>query len=81
MKIIKQFSDPIYMRKTYESWESDDELVGDWAWGLGADGNLYCKCSDFENDDWYLFSHTSFKVGIPEMKRIVKEFGHLLVFI
>jgi hypothetical protein len=88
MKIVKQFDDyDFFKSRFYMTFDKNDPkyINGIWRWGLGDDGELYCQCSDFENpEDWYnLYSSmsTSFRPNsIRQMKKIVKEFGHLLVF-
>jgi len=79
MKIVKSFSDPEFFQKQYHS-----DIEGEWFWGLGDDGGLYCKCpADFEDPDrWYSYEHECHprSFSIRDMKRIVKAFGHLVVF-
>jgi hypothetical protein len=86
MNIVKQFDDYVFFKKHfYLAFEDNDPeyINGSWRWGLGDDGELYCQCSDFEDPKmWYDLSETSFGIkSIREMKKIVKEFGHLLVFV
>ena len=79
MKIVKSFDDHIFFEKTY--YLSD--IQGQWFCGLSDDGELYCKCpADFKNpEEWYLFEELRFNINLDDMKRIVKEFGNLLVFL
>lgn len=87
MKIIKEIISQDYYKNylgdlNFETEEEFEEASknGYWLWGLGADGDLYCKCSDFEDpNDWYLYDVISCP-PLVEMKKIVKAFGHLLVF-
>lgn len=82
--IVKSFSDFEYFQKSYDELLPEEELKkGFWEWGLGNDGELYCRCSDFESpEEWHNADNTTCDaLTIRDMKRIVKEFGHLLVFI
>jgi len=84
MRIVKSFRDNEYLEKVYH-WKdvSPDQF---WEWGLGEDGDLYFKCSYAVNpEEWHQFSESGQSVlshiTIRDMKRIVKEFGDLLVFL
>jgi hypothetical protein len=84
MKIVKQFEDPEFLAITY-NWVSSDNLSREhFYWGLGEDGELYCKCSRFiENHLWHppcAIGNLEDKISLKLMRRIVKEFGHLVVF-
>ena len=86
MKIVKQFEDrDFFESEFYLAFENTDGawINGHWSWGLGDDGELYCQCTDFERPgDWYDLSETTFGVrSIKQMNKIVKEFGHLLVWL
>lgn len=84
MQIIKQFEDKDFFERYYYLALEKEELEnGYWFWGLDSDGDLCCKCSDFlDPDSWYHYNELSFyKTNIKDMRKIVKEFGHLLVFI
>jgi hypothetical protein len=77
MKIIKQFDDLEYFKKRYKGnkIEADDM----WSWGLGEDGELYCRTTTISSKKWLSMSEVAGLVfSIADMKRIVKEFGHLL---
>lgn len=75
MKIVKEFESNEYAISRSQSTAFNPYL----SYGLGDDGNLYCKCrmSGYVLDTW---CKPSFYISILEMKKIVKEFGHLLVF-
>lgn len=82
MKIIKQFDDFAFIEKRYE-----DAHEYTWTWGLGDDGELYyhqtCK-GKTDLDSWCLatYNHIVMRyVSLQVMKRIIKEFGHLLVWL
>ena len=83
MKIVKQFEDPQFLQKVYH-WRENLSAKDKWAWGLGDDGELYFRCSIFTDFAyWFRFqdrSNVSNYLSIKDMKRIVKEFGHLVVF-
>ena len=52
-----------------------------WYWGLGDDGNLYCRGS-YYSDRWRLFNYgLGWDLTIKDMKKIVKQFGDLLPFL
>jgi hypothetical protein len=80
MKIVKQFDD-------YEFYKHQKHLPKDgfWKWGLGDDGNLYFMCSELleiYGDEWIEYDGDEYSIHIRfnDMLKIVKEFGHLLVF-
>jgi hypothetical protein len=87
MKIVKSFDDNDFFKEFFHlSFEKDDPsyVNGIWRWGLGDDGELYCQSSDFEDPkEWYsLWYNTIIRISsIKTMKKIVKEFGHLLVWL
>lgn len=93
MKIIKQFdSNDFAIKKSrallgegrgQTSFWDGTKKEPYWIWGLGDDGELYGKGwrqgvyrPDWTSDDGYDFS-----ISLDEMRKIVKEFGHLLVFL
>jgi hypothetical protein len=85
MKIVKQFEDREFLLQYY-NWCAVEHLS--WAhfyWGLGDDGNLYAKCDTFTDPHrWYptiSLSDMEQYFQLKLMKRIVKEFGHLVVFL
>ena len=82
MKIVKSFEDFKFFNKVYEGPNDPEQEF--WKWGLGEDGDLYCQCSDFTDIlKWYrydMLTGISSKVSLRDMRRIVKEFGHLVVF-
>ena len=77
MKIVKSFEDQKFFQRRYRGCN----YKGGWFWGLGDDGELYCRCTQFDNNSWHRFDELGiFDPTIEDMKRIVKEFGHLVVF-
>lgn len=86
MKIIKQFDDyEFFERHHYLEFEDEELKTGFWRWGLGDDGNLYCQCYGFDNPKyWYFYEEKCYEgryhLLFSEMRKIVKEFGHLVVF-
>ena len=77
MKIVKSFEDQKFFQRRYRG----SELSGEWLWGFGDDGELYCRCTQFGDDRWRRFDEVGwFDPTMEDMKRIVKEFGHLVVF-
>lgn len=84
MNIVKEFDDQDFFRHTeISSPEYHDKYT--WYWGFGDDGNLYYRCTRFEDPDrWWDLNKSgevAALVGLKTMKKMVKEFGHLLVFI
>lgn len=84
MKIVKEFEDREFLARAY-NWVSAEELCQEhFYWGLGEDGELHCSCTRFGDPHlWYPPSYVSnfqLLVSLKLMKRIVKEFGHLVVF-
>ena len=83
MKIVKEFEDPECLAKIYH-WCSAQELSQEhFYWGLGDDGELYLSCTRFvDQNNWHKLSSIDMRdhFSLKTMKRIVKEFGHLVVF-
>jgi hypothetical protein len=75
MKIVKQFDDEIYKIDYYGA-------NGTWTWGLGEDGNLYIRRLPIRKGykEWMLSTDLAIPIDLQTMKRIVKAFGHLVVF-
>lgn len=84
MNIIKSFEDFKFFDKHYEGSEPNDPIKDKWEWGLGDDGNLYCRCSEFNrSNEWLPYPNDTpnfIKVSFSDMMRIVKQFGHLVIF-
>jgi hypothetical protein len=83
MAIVKQFEDPEFLIDYYK-WVDTDQLKGShFYWGLGDDGELYCQCATFiTTGNWVPINYGNlFPLPISALKRVVKEFGHLLVFL
>jgi hypothetical protein len=68
MKIVKEFVD-------HDFQVADDST---WSWGLGDDGWVYYKSSAYEDPNkWCIYGYS---IRLKTMCKIVKEFGHLLVW-
>jgi len=85
MKIIKSFRDDKYLLKKILIGDSKLNLFK-YEWGLGDDGQLYCKYNynyyDLSfNIDWELVPHNLRINDFRTMKKLLKEFEHLLVWI
>ena len=86
MKIVKEFDHlDFFERHHYLAYDDEELKTGYWRWGLGENGELYCQCSTFDRPNgWYLYEEKcyegQFYVLFSDMRRIVKEFGHLVVF-
>ena len=86
MNIVKQLNDPEFFERHFFMELDDDDLSkGYWIWGLGDDGELYFRCSLFTHGDmWHPYPEEGYSdkllVTFGEMRKIVKEFGHLVVF-
>lgn len=79
MKIVKQFDDPDFINRISR------DKSGYWRWGLGDDGKVYCQASYFVSpNEWFRLGYSPMamdKMCVKDMVRIVKEFGHLLVWL
>jgi hypothetical protein len=73
MKIVKEVRDDEYAVREHRT---------DWYWGLGDDGQIYRRCDSTDNQ-WSDINAGMFPVNLNlrDMKLIVKEFGHLLVWL
>lgn len=90
MEIVKSFEDSRYYDRLYQERGMTCEKSA-WYWGLGEDGKLYCFCDTFfATTEYREFSDVTGPEGvgnnfpmlsISDMRRIVKEFEHLLVFL
>jgi hypothetical protein len=86
MRIIKQFDDfDFFERHHYLAYEDEELKKGYWRWGLGDDGELYCQSYGFpEPEEWHPYPEVGYGgkllVTFDEMRKIVKEFGHLVIF-
>lgn len=83
MKIVKSFDDFEYYNKVYDG--PNDPSKDRWTWGLGDDGEIYWQSSDeLDPFKWHLLKGagwTRHYLSLRVMKRLVKEFEHLLVFL
>lgn len=89
IKIIKFFQSNEYAINRHNNYKNDifngpfedhDPFLD---WGLSSNGDLCCRgyfayCS---YPNWIQYEHCLFSISIQEMKKIINEFGHLLVFI
>jgi hypothetical protein len=86
MKIIKQFDDFEFFCRLYEPLLSDshDPAKDMWRWGFGDDGQLYYQSTEGQPKSWYplrVATNAARILTLQDMKRLVKEFGHLLTFL
>lgn len=91
MKIVKSFSSTDYAIKMNNRWIEGSflrqEILKDLnpflEWGLSSDGNLCCRgCFGHCNyPAWVHYEICCFSISLVEMKKIVDQFGHLLIFI
>lgn len=51
-------------------------------WGLSSEGQLCCRghFTYCNYPDWSEYESCVFSISLIEMKKIVKEFGHLVIF-
>ena len=70
MEIVKEFKDDDYAER---------HNCRNWYWGLGSDGNIYRRLSD--QDDWVDVNVLPIRIDLRDMKKLVREFGHLLPFL
>ena len=55
MNIVKQFEDSKFLAIMY-NWYSDQQLLEHhFYWGLGDDGELYCRCDCFPDRERWIF--------------------------
>lgn len=84
MKIVKEFEDPEFMANP-RICGLEDVKDYKWIWGLGDDGNLYYRCTRLEDPNvWWDLKGADYVaplITLKHMKKIVKEFGHLLAFL
>lgn len=81
MKIVKEINDNEWAKK--RSFVMSSPLnIPCWSWGFGNDGLLYCKglITGYSFTEWIPYHKTGISITLSEMKKIVKEFGHLIVF-
>lgn len=84
MKILKEFEDNEYYHHPKVKPTGIIEPNATWFWGLGEDGQLYYRFIPIDfPDQWYAYqTHAShLPMSIAQMKKIAKEFGHLLVWL
>jgi hypothetical protein len=85
MKIIKQFEDREYYRLPgVKPKHKEVEPNATWFWGLGENGYLYYRFIPMSDpDQWFAYqNHADYlPMSVAQMKKIVNEFGHLLVFL
>jgi hypothetical protein len=68
-KILKEFEDPQFAEYQYRF----EKIIPQWFWGLGDDGELYCKCSRWHSlEGWYKLSGVT--LNIYDMRRILDKF-------
>lgn len=84
MNIVKQFDDHEFFERHFYLSYTDEELKkGFWRWGLGDDGELYFQTSAYDTN-WYPYPEEAYSdkllVTFDDMRKIVKQFGHLVVF-
>lgn len=82
MKIVKELNANDWAKQKSPGMTSPNNQPY-WSWGLGDDGVLYGKgqISGYVfTTAWYPYERIGFGISIREMKRIVKEFGHLLIW-
>jgi hypothetical protein len=85
MKIIKQFEDPELLARQHHWWSEEALASHSFVWALGDDGELYFRCSLYDDPNrWYELRSNPYvgsRVNLKTMKRIVQQFEHLLVFL
>jgi hypothetical protein len=88
MKILKEFSDPEFAVKVAPKlWIGNPDPQDDWFWGLGDDGEIYFRSNRYyfqAPGGWFRMStshEVATSISLRDMKHLVKEFGHLLVWL
>jgi hypothetical protein len=82
MKIVKQFEDPDFYNRLSKNYE---DIYHKWIWGLGNDGELYFLSEGLTFHNWISYRKcvkegTEIFLSFQDMKKLVKEFGHLIIF-
>ena len=80
MKIIKSFPDHEFIN---DRVENVDGSKSEWYWGFGDDGGLYYRTTEHNlPEQWSAVDYTlGYDIRLKDMKKLVKEFGHLLVWL
>lgn len=83
VKIVKEFEDQeFFCHSELSSPEYHNKYT--WFWGLGEDGNIYYRCTRFVDPDQWdklnRYPSIAVLVSLKTMKKLVKQFGHLVVF-
>ena len=86
MKIIKEFEDREFLGIMYNWYDPKQLIPYSFYWGLGNDGDLYCRCDLFTSKKHWIRPHKSRSnfgelINLQTMKLIIKEFGHLMAFL
>jgi len=83
MNIVKEFEDNEYYHLPGVRPTGVIDPSATWFWGLGEDGHLYYRFIPSYTDQWssYQIHADHIPMSIAQMKKIVNEFGHLLVFL
>jgi hypothetical protein len=83
MNIIKEFEDQeFFCLPEMSSPEYHGRYT--WFWGLSSNGDIYFRCTRFTDPDEWRELRASGQiaelVSLKTMKKLVKHFGHLLIF-
>jgi hypothetical protein len=83
VNIVKEFEDHEFFRHPMmSSPEFHNQYT--WYWGLEEGGEIYYRCTRFSDpDEWRRLTNNrdiAVLIGLKTMKKLVKQFGHLLVF-
>lgn len=83
IKIVKSFEDPEFFAHPLIS-TSEYRGRYKWFWGLGSDGNIYYRCTRFTDpDEWRAiedYGEIASLISLKIMKKLVKQFEHLVIF-
>lgn len=78
MTIVKKISSDLAKERSHDIFKNQ----AFFEWGLGDDGNLYVRysMSGHHRNSWVLYETSGIAISMEEMKKVLKEFGHLVVF-
>jgi len=83
MNIVKEFEDHNFFCLDKISHPNFHQYFS-WYWGLSDDGKVYYRCTRFSDpDEWRALEdngEVAVLISLGTMKKIVKQFGHLVVF-
>jgi hypothetical protein len=84
IQIVKSFESNQYASIMHDRWGRtyNPPFNPFLEWGLASHGELCCRgrFGPCNYPEWVPYESVCFGISVGEMKKIVKEFGHLIVF-